>query len=459
MSVRRSAGAIFWGLALVAIGGLLLANNLGYRIRIWPYVVRYWPALLIGWGLLKFVDFFRFRRSGDNRPLFSGSEVALLILLIFAGSAITTAANVSPEIGNIFEIGDLDLWDITGDNYMYDQHLEQASVTPASEIEIVNFYGNVEVRPADSDQIVVDVKKTVRAGSKDEADRLERNFTFSIQPEGKKYRIASNRDDGFTGPGVPRQRLKSSLTILVPKRSTVHLENRNGRILLQDLTGNQNIVNRYGDVDVRNVEGELRLENRNGSITAEDITQAVSIENRYSNTTVKNVGGDLMIQTRNGSVDVSGVKGSVTVDNRYAPISIENVAGQVTITGRNNSVNVEHVEGDISADSSYQNVTIKDPRGGVKITSRNGDLLLSFERVPQKDVLISSRYGNVTLELPSSSAFNIDARTEYGEVDSDFEGLNTSRVNRQKSIGGQYGQGGPHLEISTRNGNIRLEKK
>jgi len=459
MSVRRSAGAIFWGLALVAIGGLLLANNLGYRIRIWPYVVRYWPALLIGWGLLKFIDFFRFRRSGDNRPLFSGGEVALLILLIFAGSAITTAANVSPEIGNIFEIGDLDLWDITGDNYMYDQHLEQASVTPASEIEIVNFYGNVEVRPADSDQIVVDVKKTVRAGSKDEADRLERDFTFSIQPEGKKYRIASNRDDGFTGPGVPRQRLKSSLTILVPKRSAVHLENRNGRILLQDLTGNQNIVNRYGDVDVRNVEGELRLENRNGSITAEEITQAVSIENRYSNTTVKNVGGDLLIQTRNGSVDVSGVKGSVTVDNRYAPISIENVEGQVTITGRNNSVNVEHVEGDISADSSYQNVTIKDPRGGVKITSRNGDLLLSFERVPQKDVQISSRYGNVTLELPSSSAFTIDARTEYGEVDSDFEGLNTSRVNRQKSIGGQYGQGGPHLEISTRNGNIRLDKK
>ena len=101
---------------------------------------------------------------------------------------------------------------------MYDQHLEQAGVTPASEIEIVNFYGNVEVRPADSDQIVVDVKKTVRAGTKDEADRLQRDFTFSIQTEGKKYRIASNRDDGFTGPGVPRQRLKSSLTILVPKR-------------------------------------------------------------------------------------------------------------------------------------------------------------------------------------------------------------------------------------------------
>src|SRR6266704_3324785 len=114
MSVRRSAGAVFWGLTLVAIGGLLLARNLGYAIPIWSYVARYWPALLIGWGLLKVADYYRFRSAGDNRPL-------------FAGSAITTASNVSPGLANIFEIGDLDLWDITGNSYTFDQH-EEVSV-------------------------------------------------------------------------------------------------------------------------------------------------------------------------------------------------------------------------------------------------------------------------------------------------------------------------------------------
>src|SRR5262245_46270403 len=191
MSTRRSAGAIFWGLTLVAIGGVLLAYNLGYPLRIWPYVVRYWPALLIGWGLLKFVDYFRFRHAGDNRPLFSGGEVALLILVIIAGSAITTAANVSPAIGNIFEIGDFDLWDITGNNYSYDEHREQENVPQGSEIEIVNFYGNVEVRPSDANRITVDIKKTIRASNKDEADRLDRDFTFSVQQEASKFRVIS----------------------------------------------------------------------------------------------------------------------------------------------------------------------------------------------------------------------------------------------------------------------------
>ncbi len=457
MSVRRSAGAIFWGLTLVGIGVLLLANNMGYPIHIWSYVVRYWPALLIAWGLLKFVDYFRFRHAGDSRPLFSGGEVALLILVIFTGSAITTAANVSPEIGNIFDIGDIDLWDITGNNFTYDQHREETAA-PGSEIEIVNLFGSVEVRPAESDRIAVDVKKTVRAANQQEADRLERDFTFSILKEDGKYRIVSNRDgSGFSGSR--RQRFKSSLMIQVPKRSALHLDNRNGRVFVDGLTGDQNIVNRYGEVEVQNITGQLQLENRNGTVTVENVSAAVVVSNRYANTTVKNIGGDLRIQSRNGSVDVADVKGTATIDNSYAPVNVKNVEGGLTMSGHNNSVDVEHIEGDVQSSSSYENVTIKDPRAAVSVSGRNGDILLSFERAPRKDISIDARYANVTIELPSRSAFKVDARTEYGDVQSDFEGLSISRSNRDRNMNGEVRQGGPHIEINTRNGDIRLQRR
>src|SRR5262249_876040 len=129
------------------------------------------------------------------------------------------------------------------------------------------------------------------------------------------------------------------------------------------------------------------------------------------------------------------------------------------ISGRNNSVDVQHVEGDIRADSSYQNVTIKDPRGGVTVNSRNGDLLISFERPPQKDVSIEARYANVTLEIHSTSAFSVDARTEHGNAESDFEGLTVSRDNRERGINGEFGRNGPKLMIRTRNGDIRLQRR
>ena len=245
----------------------------------------------------------------------------------------------------------------------------------------------------------------------------------------------------------------------VPKNTALRLDNRNGRIVVQDLTGDQNVNNRYGDVEIRNITGKVELENRNGGVTVEDVTGSVGINNRYSNTTVKNVGGDLRIDTRNGSVDVSRVKGNATIDNSYAPINVEEVQGSLTITGRNNSVDVQHIEGDIRADSSYQNVTINDPRGAVTVTSRNGDLVLTFDRVPTKDVSIDARFANVTLELPSSSAFRIQGRTEFGDVVSDFEGLSIDRSNRERIIKGQVRENGPQLNISTRNGDIRIQKR
>jgi hypothetical protein len=458
MSARRSAGVIFWGLLLVAIGVLMLAHNLGYPLHIWPYIGRYWPALLIAWGLLKFVDYFRFRHAGDNRPLFSGGEVALLILVIFAGSAITTAANVSPDLGNIFQIGDLDLWDITGNSYSFDEHQERM-VPAGSEIEIVNYFGNVEIRPSDSDRIVVDAKKVIRATNQDEADRLARDFTFAISNDGPKYRIASNKDTVSGERTTGRQGFKSSLAIQLPKQSVVHVDNRNGRVTVQDLTGDEDIVNRYGDVEVRNIGGRLKVENRNGSVDVEDVSDSVTINNEYANTTAKMVGGDLEIGSRNGSVDVSGVKGSAKITNAYAPINIENVQGTLTINGRNNSIDVQHVDGDITAESSYENVNIRDPRSAVRINGRNGEMTVSFERPPEKDVVISSQYGAVTLDLPSSSSFNIEARTQYGQIDSEFDGLNHDSSSRDKAVTGQVGHGGPKITIDLRNGDIHLGKR
>ena len=458
MSTRRSAGVIFWGLALVVIGGLMLAHNLGYPIQIWPYIVRWWPALLIVWGLLKFVDYFRFRHSGDNRPLFSGGEVALLIFLVLTGSAITTAANVSPDLGNIFQIGALDLWDITGNSFTFDEHHEDM-MPSGSEVEIVNFFGNVEVRASESDRVVLDVKKTVRAANKDEAERLERDFTFAVTNEGGKYRIASNKDDGTSVTGVPRQRFKSSLAIQLPRRSTLRVENRNGRVSVQDLTGDENIVNRFGDVEIQSINGKVRVENRNGAVTVEDVGDSVDINNSYANTTAKNVGGHLEIQTRNGSVDVSGVKGNATITNSFAPINVENVQGSLTINGRNNSVDAQHVDGDLTVDSSFENVTVGDPKGAVKIISRNGEVTLSFERPPQKDVAVTAQYGMVRLDLPSGSSFNIDARTQFGEIDSDFDGLNHDNSRRERALTGQVGSGGPKIKIDLRNGNIHLGKR
>jgi len=125
----------------------------------------------------------------------------MLIFVILAGSAITTAANINPDIGQIFDFnGNFDFWDITGNNYSYTEHHE-LDATAGSTIRIFNLYGNVEIKPADGDHIVLDVEKIIRAENKADADRRVDDFTFKIVQDGSQYRITSNRDETLTsGP-------------------------------------------------------------------------------------------------------------------------------------------------------------------------------------------------------------------------------------------------------------------
>ncbi|MDH5715342.1 MAG: DUF5668 domain-containing protein [Candidatus Aminicenantes bacterium] len=49
---RRNSGTFIFGLVLVAIGALFLVDNFTY-IDVWYYAWRFWPVILILFGLSK----------------------------------------------------------------------------------------------------------------------------------------------------------------------------------------------------------------------------------------------------------------------------------------------------------------------------------------------------------------------------------------------------------------------
>ena len=233
-------------------------------------------------------------------------------------------------------------------------------------------FGNVDVRPSDSDKVVVDVKKTVRASSKEEADRLSSDFVFRIVNDGSTVRIASSQDPPQANSRriAGRQRFKSSLTVYVPKASPVKLDNRNGRVTAQDLTGSQNLTNRYGEVEVQRIDGDVEVSN------------------------------------------------------------------------------------------SFGSTTVRDALGAINIKARFGEVRIDLDTAPTKDISLSMEFGDVRVGLPSSSSFSLDARTAFGDVRSEFGTLKSENSsNRERSITGSVGEGGPRIHLETRFGDIRLQKR
>ena len=451
MKRRRSFGSIFWALVLVSMGGLLLARNLDYPIPIWQWLSVYWPVLIIGWGLLKVVDYYRLKDEGGS--VFTGGEVVLLVFVLIIGTTFTAAANFGSGLGFINVFGeDLDFFDLLGESYEFSREIE-AEVVAGRIFEIHNSYGTVEIEPGDEGRIVVSIEKRVRASSRELAEELESELSFSIDEQAGRYVVVSNRsllDNSL------RRRFRTSLRIRIPRDSSVEVSNSYGPVEISNLTGEQVVDNRYGAVRLSRIDGDIRVGDRYGPVSADGVTGDVSVTNRYGPVTLNLIGGSANVENRYAAVEVTDIEGRAVINNRYSIIEVRGAGGDVRITGRNNLVELEEVQGDVDVDTSYRDVEARNLLGSVSVASRHGNVRLSFDRPPTNDIAVTGDYTDVVIVVPSDSEFSLEAQVRSGNFNSDFGGFERDESGRNLRVTGQEGDSGPRITVNTARGNIRL---
>ena len=93
----RSRGSLVGALLLITIGGLLLASNLLPEWDVWPFMSRYWPVILIIWGLGRLWDAMRAPAApGAARARGGGgAAVAIVLLVCFFAFAATRGRGFS----------------------------------------------------------------------------------------------------------------------------------------------------------------------------------------------------------------------------------------------------------------------------------------------------------------------------------------------------------------------------
>lgn len=91
-------------LVLVALGVLLLYTNLRPEVNPWPLVSRWWPLLLIFFGLGKLWDFYRLRSQperADGTWLTGGEIAVMLLLVLLVGFALSRKGGTSREVHQV----------------------------------------------------------------------------------------------------------------------------------------------------------------------------------------------------------------------------------------------------------------------------------------------------------------------------------------------------------------------
>jgi hypothetical protein len=169
--------------------------------------------------------------------------------------------------------------------------------------------------------------------------------------------------------------------------------------------------------------------------------------------------GPARLKTSNGHVEVRRLKGSLNAETSNGPVELDDIDGAVDVRTSNGHVRAEGIRGALDATTSNSSIhaTLEKVDGAVRVQSSNGGIDLSLPPNTQSAVRAHTSNSGITLHLPGEVNARLSAGTSNASISSDFEMRMRGEISKHH-VEGSIGNGGPLIDLSTSNGQIRIMK-
>ena len=443
---RRSwAGPI----VLIVIGVVFLFKNLGYAFPLFETWAKWWPLLLIIWGLVKVIEYMQAQREGEPAPGIGAGGVLLIIFVILFGLMATATLRMrehwrqSGPPGFVFN--DDDLAELFGSRYQFTQQIDQA--LPANAKLSVNLdRGDVRVLTGTDDKLHVTVRKTVYAGNQNDANNLNATSTPSITTAGNVVTLQ------WSGQASVR----ADMDILLPRAVAVDIDDNRGDLSVTGRDGDLLLQTNKGDVSVDDVKGGVTVHMRSGDLRVARVTGNVVADGRINDTTLEDIGGAVSLSGDFfGDMQANRVAGVFTFHSSRTDLSVAKIEGSFRMSG--DSVGASQVTGPVRLRTTSKDVNFDQVAGDAKVDTTNGDVTLSLSKMG--NIEVSDRNSNVTVRLPADARFQVDATASNGDASTDFPELKVEKTGNTTRVSGRVGEGGAHVQINNEHADIAIRKQ
>lgn len=445
-------GSLVFPLMLILVGALFLIQNLNPGFGVFGLVGRYWPWVLIAWGVLRSAEIFAAYQRGQALPQagLTGGEWFLAIFIAFVGAGAAGYSRfTSGDFASRVTIRGLEVF---GESYDFPV---SASVPAAGarRILVENLRGNVRIIAGDTDRVEVSGRTTVRAYEEAAARRVQESVPLEAVLESGQIVVRTNHAKATGG-----ERVSSDLDIVAPKGFAVECRGR------------------YGDFDVSGFDGDVEVRSDNAGVRLENIGGAVRIDlGRSDIVRATNIKGNVDIKGRGSDLELENIGGTVTVlASYYGDIQLRNIARQIRYESNNSNVVFERIpgyvrfsRGDLTGArftgparirSNTKDIRVSEFTGSLEIDVGRGDVEV-FPGTAQLDRLqVKTGSGDIELGLVDAAKLSLTARVDRGEIENDFsDTLRVEKDGRGASLKGSLGQG-PEVILSAGRGRILIRK-
>lgn len=463
-------GSVFGALLLIAIGGLFLYANFQPEFSPWPLVAKYWPVLIIFWGLGKLVDYLmlRGRPEAAAATRLTGGDIFALILILCFGTLFSQAVQKGWWAGPGIVIGDEELGCLLGQEYEFSEELVQ-SVTPPTTLSLSNSRGDVTLTGGAGDEIRVVVRKKVCAATEAEAERLAQGFEPVLEKAGTGYEFRWKTSAGAS------KVVRAEVDMQVPQAVNLELALSRGNAQVNDVQGDVQLALSRGDARLARIQGGVQLSTSRGDVQLGDIQGDVSVTMSRGSAHLTSVRGEARVAGRGEEASFRDIQGATTLEGEFHTVHLAGIAGPTRFESRHTHFEVPRIEGEVTFDygdlslrgipgdvsliTEKKDIEMEDVTGRLRIENRHGPVVIRFRTPPTRDIEVENRSADIELYLPQNSGFEIDARARDGEIESDFPGLTPKGEDRKdQTLSGTYGARRASIRLSTTYGTIHLRR-
>lgn len=280
------------------------------------------------------------------------------------------------------------------------------------ELHLANVVGDITITRGGGNDAVVEIVKTARGRSTEEAKELLGLVTIDVVERGMRAEVRTRYPQG-----EEMRRNRRNVNVWVAFNVTVPAATR---VRANSVAGAVSAADLKGDVTLKSVSGNVRIHKGGGLTEAESISGNVEVRDAdLASLAASSASGSVLVQrVKARQLELTSISGGVVLDDVESP-----------------RVEAQSVSGDVKV-------------GGVLPKNSRWEL--------------NSHSGSVMVAI-AGSGFEVEATSFSGSIRSDFNfsGSGTERVGRGpgRTLRGIHGDGSAVLEITSFSGNIVISKR
>lgn len=202
-------------------------------------------------------------------------------------------------------------------------------------------------------------------------------------------------------------------------------------------------------------ETRLRSETGSGGTTIEGIRGPIEAATGSGSMSIENASADVSATTGSGGIDLRSIKGRVHATTGSGHITGSGLGGAVDAGTGSGSIRLEETgAGDFDVHTGSGTIELSGVKGSIRARAGSGNIEARGEQTGEWRLHTGS--GNVTVRLPQSATFDLEARTSSGDIHTDRPITVQGTIGKHE-LRGKVGAGGPLLDLSTSSGSIRIE--